>query len=143
MLSNFKMVLVRHTVFNCQRILSTSLKVPYSTNVIRSFRKVRYSFRVERYPKHLSKYNHPKYWQNLDRKLITHPIDNEVFKLEPHVMFFSASDSKHCKSIGSPARFCFTCLQLDTYLVILAARGGMYSAKPVTPPYPDLVRIVY
>ena len=80
MLSNFKMVLVRHTVFNCQRILSTSLKVPYSTNVIRSFRKVKYSFRVERYLKHLSNHNDPNYRQKLDRTLITHPIDNEVLK---------------------------------------------------------------
>ena len=80
MLSNFKIGLVRHTAFNCQRILSTSLKVPYSTNVKRSFRKVKYSFRVEKYLRHLSKYNDPKYRQMLDRTLITHPIDNEVFK---------------------------------------------------------------
>ena len=80
MLSNFKIGLVRHTAFNCQRILSTSLKVPYSTNVIRSFRKVKYSFRVERYLKHLSNHNDPNYRQKLDRTLITHPIDNEVLK---------------------------------------------------------------
>ena len=80
MLSNFKIVLVCHTAFNCQRILSTSLKVPYSTNIIRSFHQVRYSFRVERYLKQLSNHNDPKYRQMLDRTLITHPIDNEVLK---------------------------------------------------------------